>query len=125
MSSRSLLLQLPRDILHSVYSEWLPSWRDLSCLDVGCVGKRDREAWLCSLSEVRMIRGESLERLSDESMRRWYEWVISRKVLLVEMFLVRLSVFSDFNLPAELDVGNYCPILHSIDIQSDLCYKLS
>eukprot|EP00981_Chlorochromonas_danica_P012089 scaffold4438_cov114-Ochromonas_danica.AAC.1 len=57
MSSRSLLLQLPRDILHSVYSEWLSSWRDLSCLDVGCVGKEDREAWLCSLRELRMISG--------------------------------------------------------------------
>eukprot|EP00981_Chlorochromonas_danica_P000603 scaffold138_cov178-Ochromonas_danica.AAC.9 len=119
MSSRSLLLQLPRDILHSVYSEWLPSWRDLSCLDVGCVGKEDREAWLCSLSELRMISGKSLKRLyRKESLRRWYEWVISRKVLLVERFPVSLSVFT--NLTTELDFGRYCPYIHSIEITNDL-----
>eukprot|EP00981_Chlorochromonas_danica_P011319 scaffold3872_cov195-Ochromonas_danica.AAC.6 len=120
MSSRSLLLQLPRDILHSVYSEWLPSWRDLSCLDVGCVGKGDREAWLCSLSELRMIRGKSLKRLyRKESLRRWYEWVISRKVVVVvEMFPVQLRVFT--NLTTELDFGRYCPYIRSIEITNDL-----
>eukprot|EP00981_Chlorochromonas_danica_P010953 scaffold3554_cov186-Ochromonas_danica.AAC.1 len=118
MSSRSLLLQLPRDILHSVYSEWLSSWRDLSCLDVGCVGKGDRETWLCSLSELKMISVNRLEELSDKSMRRWYEWVISRKVLLVEMFPVRLSVFAI--LAAEPDFGSYCPSVRSIEIMNDL-----
>eukprot|EP00981_Chlorochromonas_danica_P011280 scaffold3838_cov183-Ochromonas_danica.AAC.1 len=118
MSSRSLLLQLPRDILHSVYSEWLPSWRDLSYLDVGCVGEGDREAWLCSLSEVRIISGKSLKRVSNESMRRWYEWVISRKVLVVERFPVRLRLFT--NLTTELDFGSYCPYIHSIEIKNVL-----
>eukprot|EP00981_Chlorochromonas_danica_P013012 scaffold5640_cov182-Ochromonas_danica.AAC.4 len=118
MSSRSLLLQLPRDILHSVYSEWLSSWRDLSCLDVGCVGKGDREAWLCSLSEVRIISVNRLEGLSEESMRRWYEWVISRKVLVAEMFSVSLTAFA--NLTTELDFGSYCSYIRSILIQNDL-----
>eukprot|EP00981_Chlorochromonas_danica_P010741 scaffold3370_cov173-Ochromonas_danica.AAC.1 len=122
MSSRSLLLQLPRDILHSVYSEWLSSWRDLSRLDVGCVGKEDREAWLCSLSEVRMKSVNILNELSNKSMRRCYEWVISRKVLLVEMFPVRLRVLA--NLTTELDFGSYCPSIRSIEIQNDFypCY---
>eukprot|EP00981_Chlorochromonas_danica_P013011 scaffold5640_cov182-Ochromonas_danica.AAC.3 len=118
MSSRSLLLELPRDILHSVYSEWLSSWRDLSCLDVGCVGEGDREAWLCSLSEVKMRNRLAYRVLSDESMRMWYEWVISRKVLVAERFPVWLSVFA--NLATELDFGSYCPALRSIDIVNDI-----
>eukprot|EP00981_Chlorochromonas_danica_P014943 scaffold9554_cov149-Ochromonas_danica.AAC.1 len=53
--------------------------------------------------------------LSDESMRMWYEWVISRKVLLVERFPLQLRVFA--NLPTELDFGSYCPSIHSIEIK--------
>eukprot|EP00981_Chlorochromonas_danica_P003809 scaffold713_cov185-Ochromonas_danica.AAC.3 len=119
MSSRSLLLQLPRDILHSVYSEWLPSWRDLSRLDAACVREEDREAWLCSLRELSMKSEEILKRLyRKESLRRWYEWVISRKVLLVR-FPVWLSVLADFNLTTELDFGSYCRSIHSIEIKND------
>eukprot|EP00981_Chlorochromonas_danica_P007197 scaffold1595_cov171-Ochromonas_danica.AAC.2 len=120
MSSKSLLLQLPRDILHIVYSEWLPSWRDLSRLDVGCVGKEDREVWLCSLSELKMRNWDILRRLSQHSMERWYEWLISRKVLLVEMFPVRLSVFANLIIATELDFGSYCPSIRSIEITNDL-----
>eukprot|EP00981_Chlorochromonas_danica_P011320 scaffold3872_cov195-Ochromonas_danica.AAC.7 len=115
-----IALPLPRDILHSVYSEWLPSWRDLSRLDVGCVGKEDREAWLCSLSELKMTNWDILRRLSQRSMERWYEWLISRKVLLVERFPVRLSVFADLILTTELDFGSYCPFIRSIEITNDL-----
>eukprot|EP00981_Chlorochromonas_danica_P015328 scaffold11685_cov99-Ochromonas_danica.AAC.1 len=48
-------------------------------------------------------------------MRRWYEWLISRNVLMVEMFPVQLSVFAKFNLAAELDYGSYCPYIRSIE----------
>eukprot|EP00981_Chlorochromonas_danica_P001833 scaffold386_cov174-Ochromonas_danica.AAC.7 len=121
MSSRSLLLQLPRDILHGVYSEWLPSWQDLSCLDVACVEKEDREAWLCSLNEVRLKSEETLQRLSEESTRKWYEWLFSRKVLVVERFPMPLSVFADLATP--LDFGSYCPSIRSIDIKNDFSYR--
>eukprot|EP00981_Chlorochromonas_danica_P011413 scaffold3999_cov196-Ochromonas_danica.AAC.9 len=116
MVSRSILLQLPRDILHSVYSDWLASWRDLSCLDVGCVAKEDRETWLCSFCELKMKSG--LENLCDQAISGWYEWVFSRKVLLVEKFSVKLSGL--VNLAAELDYSSYCPALRSIEILNDL-----
>eukprot|EP00981_Chlorochromonas_danica_P003807 scaffold713_cov185-Ochromonas_danica.AAC.1 len=61
-----------------------------------------------------------LNELSNKSMRRWYEWVISRKVLLVESFPVRLSVFVNF--PPELDFGSHCPFIRSIEITNDLEY---
>eukprot|EP00981_Chlorochromonas_danica_P004728 scaffold954_cov173-Ochromonas_danica.AAC.14 len=66
---------------------------------------------------------ESFERLSDESMRRWYEWVISRKVLLVEMFPVRLNAFADLNLAAELGFDSYCPSICLIEVEHDLVNK--
>eukprot|EP00981_Chlorochromonas_danica_P007024 scaffold1524_cov182-Ochromonas_danica.AAC.8 len=115
MSSRSLLLQLPRDILHSVYSEWLSSWRDLSCLDVGCLAEGDREAWLRSLREVKVSL--PLRRLSDVLLVSWYDWVISRQVFLVESFPVLLGVLG--NLVSMSDgCASYCAALHSIEMES-------
>eukprot|EP00981_Chlorochromonas_danica_P004650 scaffold921_cov190-Ochromonas_danica.AAC.7 len=50
----SVIWQLPGDILHSVYSEWL-GWKDVSRLDVACVGKSDREVWLTSLTDLTAV----------------------------------------------------------------------
>eukprot|EP00981_Chlorochromonas_danica_P011409 scaffold3999_cov196-Ochromonas_danica.AAC.5 len=116
MVSRSILLQLPRDILHSVYSEWLASWRDLSCLDVGCVAKEDRETWLCSFCELKIRR--VVNRLSDKVISGWYEWVFSRKVFVVENFPVIVGVLG--NLAVELDYGSYCPALRSIEVEDNM-----
>eukprot|EP00981_Chlorochromonas_danica_P011072 scaffold3715_cov249-Ochromonas_danica.AAC.1 len=72
----SVMWKLPRDILHSVYGEWL-EWKDLTRLDVACVEKTDREAWLSSLTDLRISRGDVS--LSDDEMRMFSMWLVNRK----------------------------------------------
>eukprot|EP00981_Chlorochromonas_danica_P010337 scaffold3136_cov239-Ochromonas_danica.AAC.2 len=115
--SVSPLWLLPRDILHCIYSEWLASWHDLSVLDVCCLRRGNRRPWLLSLNELRMTSGIG-RRLSDKAMSTWYLWVGSRKVLLVEGFLVRLTLLE--TLVERLDYRSYCSALRSIEIERDL-----
>eukprot|EP00981_Chlorochromonas_danica_P009271 scaffold2583_cov109-Ochromonas_danica.AAC.1 len=72
----SVMWQLPTDILHSVYGEWLGR-KDLARLDVACVEKTDREAWLSSLTDLRISRGDMS--LSDAKMRIFSMWLVNRK----------------------------------------------
>eukprot|EP00981_Chlorochromonas_danica_P000650 scaffold143_cov173-Ochromonas_danica.AAC.26 len=111
----SVILQLPRDILHSVFSEWL-GCKDLSRLDSACVEKNARKDWLISLTDLRITLIIEYYRISDTSMSIFYKWVVSRKVLFVENFPVRLKVLRD--LVGDLDMEYYCPTLRSIDIES-------
>eukprot|EP00981_Chlorochromonas_danica_P011467 scaffold4013_cov192-Ochromonas_danica.AAC.12 len=55
-------------------------------------------------------------------MRRWYEWVISRKVFLVERFPVRLRALG--NLTTTLNYESYCMALRSIVIRHCLREKM-
>eukprot|EP00981_Chlorochromonas_danica_P014935 scaffold9485_cov248-Ochromonas_danica.AAC.10 len=118
----SVMWQLPTDILHSVYGEWL-RWEDLSRLDVACVEKTDREAWLSSLTDLRISRGGV--RVSKNKMGILSTWLVNRKVLCVEEFPVSVSVLEDL-VGGGLDImESYCPALRSIEINtstaSDLC----
>eukprot|EP00981_Chlorochromonas_danica_P011623 scaffold4164_cov190-Ochromonas_danica.AAC.1 len=110
----SVIWQLPEDILHSIYSEWL-EWKDLSMLDIACVEKNEREEWLTSLSDLKMSGELEDDRLWGDKMTMFYKWVGSRKVYFVERFPLRLDVLDD--LAAALDLKSYCPTLRSIVIE--------
>eukprot|EP00981_Chlorochromonas_danica_P010047 scaffold2953_cov187-Ochromonas_danica.AAC.12 len=56
--------------------------------------------------------------LSDESMRMWYEWVISRKVLMVERFPLRLRALG--NSEARLDFGSHGTFIRSIELDNSV-----
>eukprot|EP00981_Chlorochromonas_danica_P007489 scaffold1755_cov258-Ochromonas_danica.AAC.11 len=103
----SVMWQLPTDILHSVYGEWL-RWEDLSRLDVACVEKTDREVWLSSLNDLRKSRGDVS--LSDAKMRIFSMWLVNRKVLYVEEFPVSVSVLEDL-------VGGVLDIMESYTLE--------
>eukprot|EP00981_Chlorochromonas_danica_P009653 scaffold2798_cov160-Ochromonas_danica.AAC.22 len=103
----------PGDILHSVYSEWL-GWKDVSRLDVACVGKSDREVWLTSLTDLKMFNALGINRVSGGKLRFYYIWLKSRRVFCVEDFPVSVNVLQD--LVGGLDMESYCPALRSIII---------
>eukprot|EP00981_Chlorochromonas_danica_P000978 scaffold233_cov174-Ochromonas_danica.AAC.18 len=107
----SVVWCLPRDILHSIYSEWL-EWKDRSSLDIACVGKRVREAWLTSLTDLRIF--EFLWIVSNGKLKIFYQWLLFRKVFFVEDFPIKLNVPED--LAALLGMESYCPVLRSIMI---------
>eukprot|EP00981_Chlorochromonas_danica_P003223 scaffold633_cov288-Ochromonas_danica.AAC.58 len=111
--SLSPFWQLDRDILHCLYSEWLASWRDLTALDVACVKDGDRDVWIFSLYEARMTKAPA-KQLSNKAMIKFYSWLGSRNVLLVEEFPVRISVI--VNLLAAFNLETYCPVIRSIEI---------
>eukprot|EP00981_Chlorochromonas_danica_P006517 scaffold1406_cov182-Ochromonas_danica.AAC.3 len=111
----SVIWQLPRDILHSVYSEWL-GWKDVSRLDVACVGKSDREVWLTSLTDLRIFHTFDINRVSDGLARLFYVWLKSRRVFCVEDFPVSVNVLEDL-MGGGLDMESYCPSLRSITIR--------
>eukprot|EP00981_Chlorochromonas_danica_P004059 scaffold769_cov178-Ochromonas_danica.AAC.2 len=108
----SVIWQLPDDILHSVYSEWL-GWEDLSHLDIACVGQSTRKEWLTSLGGVRMSR-----RPGDISDDIFYVWLGNRRVFCLEWFPVRLGHGLQYLVEEEgLDfLETYCPAIHSIEI---------
>eukprot|EP00981_Chlorochromonas_danica_P007184 scaffold1594_cov171-Ochromonas_danica.AAC.19 len=103
--------QLNRDILHSIYSEWL-RWDHLPRLDIACIEKTDREEWLSSLIDLRM-RG-SLKEMSRSRLKKFYMWLNTRQVFCVEEFPVRLEILRD--LMEELNWKSHCPIIRSIKI---------
>eukprot|EP00981_Chlorochromonas_danica_P002795 scaffold539_cov187-Ochromonas_danica.AAC.16 len=107
--------QLPGDILHCVYSEWL-KWKDLPSMDVACMGKSDREMWLTSVIDLRMtqkpFRGwQPLNR----NMEIFYKWLGNRRIFCVEGFPISLEVLTD--LVVCLDLRSYFPTIRSIDIK--------
>eukprot|EP00981_Chlorochromonas_danica_P000421 scaffold96_cov167-Ochromonas_danica.AAC.28 len=110
VTKMSIIWQLPRDILHSVYSEWL-GWKDLSRLDIACMKKNEREVWLTSLTDLRITQRWSLHR---NKMKIFYRWLADRKVFCVDGFIVIVSIVED--LAAVLDMESYCPALRSIEI---------
>eukprot|EP00981_Chlorochromonas_danica_P008398 scaffold2180_cov194-Ochromonas_danica.AAC.5 len=110
----SVIWQLPGDILHSVYSEWL-EWEDLSRLDVACVGKSDREVWLTSLTDLRIFHALGTFRVSDAELRLFYIWLKSRRVFCVEDFPVSVNVLEDL-MVGGLDMESYYPALRSFHI---------
>eukprot|EP00981_Chlorochromonas_danica_P008472 scaffold2200_cov240-Ochromonas_danica.AAC.1 len=106
----SAMWKLSKDILHSVYGEWL-GLKDVSRLDRACVGNKDREAWLSSLIGLKMTTScESFGR----KMSLYYTWLGSRGVFCVEEFPVRLDVLED--LVKEIDLASFCPTIRSLDI---------
>eukprot|EP00981_Chlorochromonas_danica_P003416 scaffold654_cov207-Ochromonas_danica.AAC.1 len=107
----SVIWQLPGDILHSVYSEWL-GWKDVSRLDVACVGKSDREVWLTSLTYLKMFNSLGINRVFDGKLSLFYNWLKSRSVFCVEDFPVSVNVLED--LVGGLDMESYCPVIRSI-----------
>eukprot|EP00981_Chlorochromonas_danica_P012753 scaffold5387_cov251-Ochromonas_danica.AAC.3 len=110
----NVILQLPSDILHGVYSQWLQS-KDLSRLDIACVGESIRELWLTSLTGLRISRWWTDGILfSDLKIKKFYVWLLSHKVYFIEGFLVKPGVLED--LVRELDMESYCPTLRSIEI---------
>eukprot|EP00981_Chlorochromonas_danica_P006396 scaffold1377_cov198-Ochromonas_danica.AAC.9 len=116
------IMWMPTDILRSVYGEWL-GWEDLARLDVACVEKNHREAWLSSLTDLRISRGDVS--LSDDEMRMFSMWLVNRKVLYVEGFPVSVSVLEDL-VGGGLDImESYCPALRSIEIDTRLTSDLS
>eukprot|EP00981_Chlorochromonas_danica_P013415 scaffold6314_cov273-Ochromonas_danica.AAC.28 len=134
----SVIWQLPRDILHSIYSEWL-GWKDLSQLDIACVGKTVREIWLSSLTNLR-VRGctgicnetmtndnnlvpprsgrKSLKDDDDDNsmnkMKIFYFWLISHQIFCIERFPVKLNILQ--YLVKGLDLQTYCPTIQTIEI---------
>eukprot|EP00981_Chlorochromonas_danica_P013233 scaffold5987_cov222-Ochromonas_danica.AAC.3 len=115
----SVMWKLPTDILHSVYGEWL-GWGDLARLDIACVEKNHREAWLSSLTDLRISRGGVS--LSDAKKRMFCRWLVNRKVLCVEGFPVSVSVLEDL-VGGVLDImESYCPALRSIEIDTGIWY---
>eukprot|EP00981_Chlorochromonas_danica_P004083 scaffold784_cov229-Ochromonas_danica.AAC.3 len=104
----SVVWCLPRDVLHSVYSEWL-EWKDLSRLDIACVGKSGREVWLSSSTDLRVLKGFSS--VSDDKMAMFYKWLGSRKVFCVNEFVAKLDDLE--LLVAVLDMESLCPVLQS------------
>eukprot|EP00981_Chlorochromonas_danica_P004722 scaffold954_cov173-Ochromonas_danica.AAC.8 len=118
----SVMWKLPEDILHSVYGEWL-GWKDLSSLDVACVEKTDREAWLSSLNDLRISRGDV--GVSNAKMRVFSIWLVNRKVLYVEWFPVSASALEDL-VGGGLDImESYCSALRSIEIDTRTTSDLS
>eukprot|EP00981_Chlorochromonas_danica_P006227 scaffold1310_cov219-Ochromonas_danica.AAC.2 len=118
----SVIWQLPGDILHSVYSEWL-GWKDVSRLDVACVGKSDREVWLTSLTNLHIndktiIKG----RISADQLSQLYLFLTSRKVY-IKGFPVRLDVLSSLIKHNGMMTPSYCPGLHSIIIIGGRLYE--
>eukprot|EP00981_Chlorochromonas_danica_P004063 scaffold769_cov178-Ochromonas_danica.AAC.6 len=111
----SVIWQLPGDILHSVYSEWL-GWKDVSRLDVACVGKSDREVWLTSLTDLRIFNALDYCWVSDGKLSLFYNWLKSRRVFCVEDFPVSVNVLEDL-MVGGLDMESYCPALRSIYIR--------
>eukprot|EP00981_Chlorochromonas_danica_P011080 scaffold3727_cov259-Ochromonas_danica.AAC.3 len=111
------VLQFLGDILHDVYSEWL-DWKDLSRLDVACVGK-DRELWLTSLGGLKMRNWTGF--LPEEKMTELYAWLSYRQVLCVEDFPVTLGALQ--NLVERLNLNSYCPAIRSIQILDDTVYN--
>eukprot|EP00981_Chlorochromonas_danica_P008404 scaffold2187_cov182-Ochromonas_danica.AAC.5 len=109
----NVILQLPRDIIHSVYSDWL-EWKDLSRLDRACVEKNEREEWLTSLTSLKISR--KFDSVSNIILTIFYKWLGSRNVFCVEDFPVRLDVLED--LVTVLDMEAYCPTLRSIVIKA-------
>eukprot|EP00981_Chlorochromonas_danica_P014887 scaffold9354_cov192-Ochromonas_danica.AAC.1 len=107
----SVVLQLPRDILHNIYSEWL-GWKDLSRLDKAFVKKSEREEWLTSLTDLRSSKLDPYT--SDNSMQMFIKWLVSRKVYCVDDFPIGVDVLED--LMTVLDMESYCPALRSIEI---------
>eukprot|EP00981_Chlorochromonas_danica_P014873 scaffold9318_cov183-Ochromonas_danica.AAC.3 len=107
----NVIRQLPRDILHSIYSEWL-RWKDLSRIDKAFVEKNTRKDWLTSLADLRSSNGVYI---ADKNMRGFVKWLASRKVFCLEDFPIRLVVLKD--LVTVLDVKSYCPALRSIKIE--------
>eukprot|EP00981_Chlorochromonas_danica_P010863 scaffold3486_cov185-Ochromonas_danica.AAC.10 len=74
----SVIWQLPEDILHNIYSDWL-EWKDLSMLDIACVEKSEREEWLTSLTDLRITRPLKYIRMSDNAVKIFYRWLMTRK----------------------------------------------
>eukprot|EP00981_Chlorochromonas_danica_P008123 scaffold2028_cov181-Ochromonas_danica.AAC.1 len=118
------LWKLPRDILHSVYGEWL-EWKDLSRLDVACLGKSIRKVWLNSLTDLRLMTGkltnEYNAQLSGNTMKILYKWLESRRVFCVGDFLLSLDIIQD--LVKVLNMDSFCPVLRSIEIRRLDSYK--
>eukprot|EP00981_Chlorochromonas_danica_P011295 scaffold3849_cov264-Ochromonas_danica.AAC.9 len=113
----SVMWQLPRDILHSVYSEWL-EWEDMSELDIACVENTDRDAWLSSLTDLRMT-----QTLFDENLITFYIWLYNRKIFWIENFWVTVPILQDF-LNCHVDLkSSLCPVIHSIEIDIVLVVK--
>eukprot|EP00981_Chlorochromonas_danica_P014874 scaffold9318_cov183-Ochromonas_danica.AAC.4 len=108
----SVVRQLPRDILHSIYSEWL-RWKDLSRIDKAFVEKNTRKDWLTSLTDLRLSKLDVY--IADKNMRMFIKWLVSRKVFCVEDFPVGVDAIED--LMAVLDMESYCPALHSVSIE--------
>eukprot|EP00981_Chlorochromonas_danica_P010061 scaffold2983_cov208-Ochromonas_danica.AAC.2 len=117
----SVIWQLPGDILHSVYSEWL-GWKDVSRLDVACVGKSDREVWLTSLADLKIFNAVDIYRVSDDNLRLLYIWLKSRRVFCVEDFPVSVNVLEDL-MVGGLDMESYCPALRSIVLRRRYDYE--
>eukprot|EP00981_Chlorochromonas_danica_P005485 scaffold1110_cov182-Ochromonas_danica.AAC.12 len=99
-------------------------WKDLSTLDIACVGKSVREDWLSSLTDLRKERNRVDSRMSDEQMRKFYLWLGRCVVFCVEEFPLRLTVLHD--LMEELNLESYCPVLQSMSIETSRnSYNLS
>eukprot|EP00981_Chlorochromonas_danica_P003432 scaffold654_cov207-Ochromonas_danica.AAC.17 len=107
---------------HQHFVKWL-EWKDLSRLDIACVGKSIREEWLNSLTYLRI--SYAFESVSNTKLmilfkyrnikvRIFYEWLRSRKVFFVEDFPIGLDFLED--LVTVLDMEYYCPVLRSIKI---------
>eukprot|EP00981_Chlorochromonas_danica_P013311 scaffold6125_cov262-Ochromonas_danica.AAC.3 len=108
----SVIFQLPEDILHCVYSEWL-GWKDLSQLDIACAGQSTRNEWLTSLGGVRMSR-----RLGNISDDIFYVWLGKHRVFCLEGFPMLLGRGLQY-IVKELGLDffeTYCPAIHSIEI---------
>eukprot|EP00981_Chlorochromonas_danica_P014652 scaffold8469_cov179-Ochromonas_danica.AAC.3 len=108
----SVIWCLPRDILHTVYGEWL-KWKDLSTLDVACVEKNEREDWLTSLTRLRLSTLDPY--ISEKNMRIFIKWLVSRKVFFVENFPVGVDDALE-DIMTMLDMKSYCPALQSVEI---------
>eukprot|EP00981_Chlorochromonas_danica_P005867 scaffold1206_cov184-Ochromonas_danica.AAC.4 len=111
----SVVLKLPEDILHAVYSEWL-EWKDLSMLDIACMKKNEREEWLTSLSDLKMTQPLATKYVfSNHAMKVFYKWLGNRRVFCVKGFVVMPDVLEDL-AGGLLEMESYCPTLRSIDI---------
>eukprot|EP00981_Chlorochromonas_danica_P002815 scaffold548_cov190-Ochromonas_danica.AAC.3 len=139
----SVILQLPRDILHSIYLEWLIlddlsrldipyvennereewltsftslGWKDLSNLDIACVEKNVRKDWLASLTDLRMTETLLLNDVfPNHKMSSFYKWLGSRKVFCVEAFIVMPDVLEDL-VGGLLDMESFCSAIRSFEI---------
>eukprot|EP00981_Chlorochromonas_danica_P005309 scaffold1061_cov182-Ochromonas_danica.AAC.1 len=107
----SVVLQLPKDILHNIYSEWL-EWKDLTSLDSACVEKNEREEWLTSLTS---LKKSCMYEIWNSKLILFYEWLSSRNVFCVEGFPIKVDYLED--LVTVFDMESYCPLLRSIEIE--------